>query len=198
MDSQYVVPLFSSPSPDHVPYSYPEAYYRFLYGDTSNAIEIARTTPCPLVQLISSIDSIQSAIDDGLYPVLTTDSTGGVYFCYNRYKGVEAIFKPLEEEPYCEENPKKLTLAQFTSAIDRGIPPGCGGLREVAAYYLDKDHFAGVPETVLASFPNVSFFCSSSRVIGSLQMFVPHECSSEDYGPVMFSVDVHLFSSPHR
>lgn len=198
MDSQCALSLFSSPTPGFVAFYSAEAYCRYLYGSNSNSIEVARIVPFPLTHLLLSVDSIQSAIEDGLYPALTTDSTGGVYFCYNRYEGVEAVFKPLAEEPYCDANPKKLTSAKLTLAMDRGVTPGCGGLREVAAYYLDRDHFAGVPETVLAAFPNVSFSCPSPRVIGSLQLFVPHECSSEDYGPVMFSVDVHSLLSPHR
>ena len=67
--------------------------------------------PCLLEQLISSFDSI---IEDGLYPVHTADSTGGVYFCYNRY---EVICKPYTEELYNEKN---LSSVLLSSVMDRG------------------------------------------------------------------------------
>ena len=174
-----------------LPCSYEEDRYS-VYEEQSCRIEVPHVAPVSISQLLLSVDSIQCAMDYAIYPERANDGTGGVYFCLNRGEGVEAVFKPLSEEPYCDANPRNLHSGLFNESVDRGVRPGSGGLRELAAYYLDQDHFAGVPETVLASFPNACFSSPESRVIGSLQLFVPHECSSEDYGPVMYSVDVRI------
>ena len=108
--------------------------------------------------------------------------------CYNKFEDIMAVFKPCDEEPYCINNPKGLSPNRF---YDRGISPGTACYREVAAYYLDFNHFAGVPETSLASITiESSFYQETQRKEGSFQLYIPHECSSEDYGPSMFSTEV--------
>ena len=175
---------------------------------------VTSPSPIPVRKLYNSILAIQEALDNGLQFELQEDCTGGTYFCLNLYGGVEGVFKPFDEEPYCDLNPKGLDSSKFTSAVNRGIRPGTSGLREVAAFYLDHNHDAGVPETILTSLTTISPFtsyCSSSSLLpsslsiadsiltknqsvvnlrkdGSLQLYIEHTCSSEDYGPTMFSV----------
>lgn len=167
--------------------------------------------PIPVHKLYVARMAIQEALESGQDFELQENCTGGTYFCLNLYGGVEAVFKPFDEEPYCDHNPKGLDSSKLTVEVERGICPGTSGLREVAAFYLDYNHFAGVPETVLASYtvsnPIHSYFSPSSYYSfvdntsnevapvytnaykqGSLQLYVQHECSSEDYGPTMFSV----------
>ena len=151
-------------------------------------------SPIPVPKLSEAISFIQDALDEGVFPELQGDCTGGTYFCFDKYGDMEAVFKPFDEEPYCVNNPKGLGPSAFSSEMDRGVVPGTGGLREVAACFLDRDHFVGVPETTLVSF--LFSNCNETKIQdygcrrkeGSLQLFVPHECSSEDYGPAMFNI----------
>lgn len=155
---------------------------------------ILRESPLPAPKLVEVMSLIQKALDADITPTLSRDCTGGTYFCYSPFASIEAVFKPFDEEPYCFNNPKGLTPSKFSTEVDRGIVPGTAGLREVAAFYLDHNHFAGVPETLLVSLSSDcleshnNLLCSEKCKEGSLQLFVPNECSSEDYGPVMFSV----------
>ena len=157
-------------------------------------LNILREPPIPVPKLAGAISLIQSALDNDIAPTLLEDCTGGTYFCYSPFASVEAVFKPFDEEPYCLNNPKGLPPSKFSPEIDRGIVPGTAALREAAAFYLDHGHFAGVPETLLVSLSSVYMeshkngLCSERVKEGSLQLFVPNECSSEDYGPALFSV----------
>ena len=63
-----------------------------------------------------------------------------------------AVFKPQDEEPGAASNPRGHGAGRGDDAsLRRGVRPGEGAVREVAAYLLDRDHFAGVPPTALVS-----------------------------------------------
>ena len=64
-----------------------------------------------------------------------------------------AVFKPQDEEPGAAYNPRGRTPVGNSagSALRRGVRPGEGAVREVAAFLLDRHHFAGVPPTALVS-----------------------------------------------
>lgn len=156
---------------------------------TRNTIEIQCDDSIELSKLKSAVHFVQVALDEEITPILVDDCTGGTYLCLNKYEGYEAVFKPTDEEPYCINNPKGLLPNQFLEN-NRGILPGTSYLREIAAYTLDHHHFAGVPETTLASITYESYPYEIRRKCGSLQLYIPHECSSEDYGPSMFSLEV--------
>lgn len=153
-----------------------------------NSISLHEDAPVELIRLKRAIPFIQRALNEEITPLLVDDCTGGTYMCFNEYDGVEAVFKPLDEEPYCINNPKGLLPLQYSSN-DRSITPGTSCLREVAAYYLDHFHLAGVPETALVSITYENSYEVYQKE-GSLQLFVPHECSSEDYGSSLFSLQV--------
>ena len=157
-------------------------------------LHILREPPVSVPKLAGAISLVQNALDNDITPTLLRDCTGGTYFCYSPFASVEAVFKPFDEEPYCFNNPKGLSPSKFSVEVDRGIAPGTAGLREAAAFYLDHGHFAGVPETLLVSLSSAYLESQKNGLYsekvkeGSLQLFVPNECSSEDYGPVLFSV----------
>lgn len=68
----------------------------------------------------------------------------------------------------------------------KNIPSGQGYIREVAAYVMDKDHFASVPATTLVEtyHPKFSYVNKSikEKKIGSLQEFVQGVSKAEDLG----------------
>ena len=124
-----------------------------------------------------------------------------------------AVFKPQDEEPGAASNPRGHGAGSGDDAsLRRGVRPGEGAVREVAAYLLDHDHFAGVPPTALVSVQpqpaagsgaettqqaESSGSGGSSRMdgvaglgtkVGSLQQFVHAEGDCEDRGPSAFPV----------
>lgn len=165
-------------------------YSDLEYDSSENHIDIYSPESIELNGLHHSSLCIRNALYSGLLPSLIKDCTGGTYMCYDSYNHVKAVFKPCDEEPYCIHNPKGLLPDCFLDN-NRGINPGTSYLREVIAYFLDYDHFAGVPETTLASIAyhqeNDYNMCYKE---GSLQVFIPHECSSEDYGSSLYSLEV--------
>ena len=62
-----------------------------------------------------------------------------------------AVFKPQDEEPGAASNPRGHGAGSGDASLRRGVRPGEGAVREVAAYVLDRNHFAGVPPTALVS-----------------------------------------------
>jgi hypothetical protein len=130
------------------------------------------------------INSVYEGLKAGHAPQLISDGEGGAYRMHDKEKNVVAIFKPSDEEIMCSGNPKK----HPDSPSRKGILPGEGAQREVAAYYLGGAA-AGVPATALVEIRNSSLGASKT---GSLQRWVHSTSSSEDLGTSRFSVsDVH-------
>lgn len=122
---------------------------------------------------------------------LCPDGVGGTYFVVDKDRECIGVFKPVDEEPGAVLNPKGCLK-------DPLMPPGGGAIREVAAYLLDKNRFAGVPETVWLRNISHSKFNNNSDVnhliskTGSLQKFIKNIGNSESMGSSCFSVkDVH-------
>uniref|UniRef100_A0A1J3F916 1-phosphatidylinositol 4-kinase n=1 Tax=Noccaea caerulescens TaxID=107243 RepID=A0A1J3F916_NOCCA len=158
-------------------------------------------------------DMIQSASDglrSGNAPVMSREGTGGAYFIQgssgNKYVGV---FKPIDEEPMAENNPRGLPLSPNGEGLKKGTKVGEGALREVAAYLLDHPKsgrrslsgeergFAGVPPTAMIEclHPGFNHPKGIKTKIGSLQMFTENDGSCEDMGPASFPVEeVHKIS----
>ena len=81
-------------------------------------------------------------------PKLCGEGTSGSYFMKESGENV-AVFKPIDEEPYAPNNPRGMK-GLFGSATCRdGVKSGELTVREVAAYMLDHENFAGVPATCL-------------------------------------------------
>ncbi|KAL1191613.1 Phosphatidylinositol 4-kinase gamma 4 [Cardamine amara subsp. amara] len=152
-------------------------------------------------------DLIKSASDglkSGNSPVRSREGTGGAYFMQsssgNKFVGV---FKPIDEEPMAENNPRGLPLSPSGEGLKKGTKVGEGALREVAAYVLDhpksgeEKGFAGVPPTTMIEclHPEFNHPKGIKTKIGSLQMFTENDGSCEDMGPTSFPVEeVHKIS----
>jgi hypothetical protein len=158
-------------------------------------------------------DMIQAAADglrSGNAPVRSREGTGGAYFMQgssgNKFVGV---FKPIDEEPMAENNPRGLPLSPNGEGLKKGTKVGEGALREVAAYVLDHPKsgrrsfsgeargFAGVPPTAMIEclHPGFNHPKGIKTKIGSIQMFTENDGSCEDMGPASFPVDeVHKIS----
>lgn len=77
---------------------------------------------------------------------------------------IKAIFKPFDEEPYADNNPKGYPGKLGSPGFRSGIRSGESAAREVATYLLDlKGGFHGVPETVYAEVKHHYFNKSSLK-----------------------------------
>mmetsp|Transcript_139 Transcript_139/g.180 ORF Transcript_139/g.180 Transcript_139/m.180 type:complete len:902 (+) Transcript_139:616-3321(+) len=103
----------------------------------------------------------------GFKPALAPDGSGGSYFLCDARKKRVGVFKPADEEPFSENNPRGYVPHDCsnegsggggggveddapTESLRQGIRPGELCLREVAAFILDHDGFSDVPMTTLA------------------------------------------------
>lgn len=109
------------------------------------------------------------------------DGCGGVYFVTGTDGQKMSVFKPTDEEVNCENNPKGYVN------VDTNSPRHFGAPREVAAYQLDQHYggFSGVPVTALVSVSNKK----GQSKWGSLQEFVYHEDSCENFGSSVIPTD---------
>lgn len=150
-------------------------------------------------EVVRMIDSAKAGLENGYTPIMSAEGSGGVYFMQDSagQKNV-AVFKPIDEEPMAENNPRGLPLSTDGEGMKRGTRVGEGAFREVAAYILDHpvvDHesgrsggFSGVPPTAIVR----SLHRGKSFKVGSLQMFMENDGSCEDMGPRAFPVkEVH-------
>eukprot|EP00035_Acanthoeca_spectabilis_P022616 m.444763 g.444763 ORF g.444763 m.444763 type:complete len:442 (+) comp19143_c0_seq1:185-1510(+) len=111
------------------------------------------------------VNSIEAAIEDGHNPKLISQGSSGSYFCSGGDDGgILAVFKPKDEEPYGEFNPK------WNKYIQRILCPCCFGrgclvnnhgyLSEAGAYVVDEFFkLSVVPPTrvVLLSSPSFHY-----------------------------------------
>jgi len=137
-----------------------------------------------------------SRVEEGLLyhaPERVEEGVNGTYFMRDKEGTVIAIFKPKDEEGSSENNPKKSD--DEDEFVARGILVGDRAIREVAAYQLDKGHFSGVPETIMATLHHPTFGPAAGAdtgKTGSLQAYVENDGASWDIGPSRFPVrEVH-------
>ncbi|XP_047079436.1 phosphatidylinositol 4-kinase gamma 4-like [Lolium rigidum] len=145
--------------------------------------------------IMEMIGATMAGLDNGHLPLMSTEGSGGVYFMPDPsgQRNV-AVFKPIDEEPMAENNPRGFPLSVDGEGLKRGTRVGEGALREVAAYVLDHPvdgskscdsiGFSGVPPTALVH----CLHMGKGFKIGSLQMFVENHGSCEDMGPRDFPV----------
>ena len=129
--------------------------------------------PKPLKRIIQQA---RRGLALGLKPDLVLDGSGGTYFLHDARKVRVAVFKPSDEEPYAENNPRGYVpqgrVSEYDFSVEgpesmsmrAGIKPGEACLREVAAYLLDHDSFADVPMTSLAEARHPAFHCNGSML----------------------------------
>ncbi|KAH6659720.1 phosphatidylinositol 3 and 4-kinase-domain-containing protein [Truncatella angustata] len=87
------------------------------------------------------VQSVRTAIDQGMHPSMITQGSSGSYFARNLDGKIVGVFKPKDEEPYAAGNPK------WNKWIHRNLFPCCFGraclipnlsyVSEAAAYTLD-------------------------------------------------------------
>lgn len=126
----------------------------------------------------------------GFVPVLTDDGTGGTYFLRNASKEKVAVFKPMDEEPFCPNNPREYVGQTGNLGLRKGVLSGEAAYREVAAYILDYEGFSSVPPTCLAEAAHKNFCYRETSLVskrGSLQSFISNNGVIEDYSPTFFS-----------
>jgi len=146
----------------------------------------------------SEFNSLLDSVREGLQshaPELCEEGVNGTYFLRNKEGLKIAVFKPTDEEGDNADNPKRSNHEE--PFVNKGILPGEGAQREVAAYVLDRDHFHGVPRTCMVQITHPRFRSSAANggvvtKFGSLQEFIENDGSAEDLGPKQFRVrDVH-------
>merc|ERR1712238_428911 len=100
-----------------------------------------------------------------LKPEFILDGSGGTYFLHNTRKAKISVFKPADEEPYAENNPRGYIRQPGQDMFLReGVIPGEACIREVAAFMLDHGGFSGVPMTTLVECRHPSFNVNGSRL----------------------------------
>jgi hypothetical protein len=128
-------------------------------------------------------------------PQLVAEGEGGTYFVYDTTGATIGVFKPTDEDPQADNNPKRKKKddkdEREKQRTRQSIPANETAVREAAAYAIDRG-YAGVPPTFLVEARHSSFGNGDQAKLGSLQQFVSNECASWDVGPAAFSVaDVH-------
>lgn len=111
----------------------------------------------------------------GKRPVQAVGCVSGTYYLPGPSGRFCALFKPVDEE------------AASSGLIKGGIGGGECAVRECIAWLLDEAGIAGVPPTAMAR-AWAEGFRGQGEKLGSLQVYVRHECSAEDMGPSLFSL----------
>mmetsp|Transcript_19512 Transcript_19512/g.45604 ORF Transcript_19512/g.45604 Transcript_19512/m.45604 type:complete len:824 (+) Transcript_19512:609-3080(+) len=129
---------------------------RINSNDICVSTSLLSSTPRPLRY---TIQMARQALALGIKPELVMDGSGGSYFIHDSRKNKIAVFKPSDEEPYAENNPRGYVPQPglVPAALREGIAPGEACIREVAAFLLDHNGFADVPMTTLAEARHAAF-----------------------------------------
>lgn len=135
-------------------------------------------------------------------PKLVDEGEGGTYFLYSESGAPIGVFKPTDEDPQADNNPKRRASEESGSPAESdkqrarlSIPYNETAVREAAAYAIDRG-YAGVPPTFLVEVKHPQFNNNHLKEeeikLGSIQQFVESESASWDACPTSFSVrDVH-------
>ena len=86
-----------------------------------NPYHIFDVTPGNIKNLILDV---QSGLNNGKKPKLADDGTSGTYFLENHMKKIVAIFKPYDEEPFAQNNPRNMVGPTGSPGIRKGILSG--------------------------------------------------------------------------
>ncbi|KAI0341916.1 hypothetical protein BDW22DRAFT_1331270 [Trametopsis cervina] len=116
---------------------------------------------------INVVEPVKDAIADGIHPKMITKGSSGSYFARAKVDGkvqTVAVFKPKDEEPYGNLNPKttKWLHRQFRWIIPFGracLIPNLSYISEAAASLLDERlKLYIVPRTELVSLSSPAFY----------------------------------------
>lgn len=138
---------------------------------------------------------------NGYVPQLSNSGSGGTYLLKNGFNLTVAVYKPEDEEPFAPNNPRNHRGTMHQVGLRKGILSGEAAKREVAAYLVDHQGFAGVPLTTRVEACHRSFCYkneghsvqgNTGLKIGSLQEFVTFDEIAGDVAPQLFPVlEVH-------
>jgi len=141
------------------PSSYSPGYKR---SDIHISSSVLNSSPKPLRSLVQEA---RRALALNLKPAFILDGSGGTYFLHNPRKAKIAVFKPADEEPYADNNPRGyLRQPGQDMFLREGVIPGEACIREVAAFMLDHGGFSGVPMTTLVECRHPSFNVNGSHL----------------------------------
>ena len=122
------------------------------------------------MQLPTRLETMMPVLKEGLRngarPKLTDEGTSGTYLMRSKTQ-VCAIFKPIDEEQFAPNNPRDFRGKFGDATFREGVLSGESTVREIAAYLLDHEGFAGVPQTSLVSI-NSEYFNSQPQQIEGL------------------------------
>ncbi|EGF80759.1 hypothetical protein BATDEDRAFT_11231 [Batrachochytrium dendrobatidis JAM81] len=103
---------------------------------------VTPVTPVSTAEFVDILCDVQLAIHQGIYPTRISQGSSGSYFCRSSQGQIVGVFKPKNEEPYGNMNPK------WTKWLHRNLFPCCFGrtcivpnqgyVSEAAASYLDR------------------------------------------------------------
>ena len=149
--------------------------------------------------LSRSFDLARQGLAMGNRPQLASSGTGGAYFLRDQKGDTCAVFKPVDEEPLARNNPRGRNVAPASGeGLRKGTRVGEGASREVAAYVLDHDGFAGVPATSFANLGEQFHGTDGEDLsalhgkLGSFQAYVHGATEAEEMGPHKFPLhEVH-------
>lgn len=106
---------------------------------------------------MDSLEEVRNSFIAGIKPELSLYGSGGTYFLNDANKWNLLVFKPGDEEPFAENNPRSPLIPSSPvgnlqgvtgrRGLRMGIRSGEGWKREVAAYLIDRDHLFAVPMT---------------------------------------------------
>ena len=106
-----------------------------------------------------TLQAIEEGFAANLDPSLTLEGTSGTYFLRQSLnKPPVAMFKPIDEEAYAPNNPRDMKGPFGSDGCRAGVKSGESTIREVTAYLLDHEGFAGVPRYALVelSYPKLT------------------------------------------
>lgn len=194
--------------------------FRTLFSRSAAApvqqeVKVLNSAAFPLKWLSSETsirfeEEVRSVLSNGAGQFqITSEGCGGAYFLQDQSSSGKmplGIFKPRDEEYMAPKNPrgyvKENAIVGVTEhPVNKGFRVGNGALRERAAYVLDEVYgsFSGVPATSV-----MTLAVHGEEKEGSMQRFVPSECSAEDMGTLKFAIpevhkigilDVRLFNT---
>lgn len=179
----------ASPAADHVETSAPAKKPQFLTLATLAENQDDATAAAALLEEANAGVALHA-------PQLVAEGEGGTYFVHDTTGATIGVFKPTDEDPQADNNPKRKKSSnngdeeREKQRTRQSIPANETAVREAAAYAIDRG-YAGVPPTFLVEARHSSFGEDQVK-LGSLQQFASNECASWDVGPAAFSVaDVH-------
>eukprot|EP00928_Gymnodinium_smaydae_P014693 TRINITY_DN15407_c0_g2_i2.p1 TRINITY_DN15407_c0_g2~~TRINITY_DN15407_c0_g2_i2.p1 ORF type:complete len:867 (+),score=111.64 TRINITY_DN15407_c0_g2_i2:76-2601(+) len=132
-----------------------------------------------------------AALRSGIQPRLTDDGTGATYFIKSSDKRtVIGVLKPKDEEAFAPQNPRGYVGKENCQGLRAGVFSTQQAAREVAAFLLDHDKNAGVPDTTLVHVRHPKLVMAKGEVVwkvAAFQDFVEPVGTAGDFSSSVFS-----------